>query len=212
MNLKPLNLEFLQRDARVVSQDLLGKLLVRKYNGNTLTGRIVETEAYIGRIDKASHAYGNKKTPRVMPLYESPGISYIYTIYGMYNCMNIVTGEKGDPQGVLIRALEPVEGLEIMSLNRFKKPLSQLKPKDVFNLTSGPGKLCIALNIDKSLNTHSIFSEELFLYDDGFEDFSTVCAKRIGIDYAEESIDFLWRYYIKDNKYVSIIEKKSPLL
>ncbi|MEG2656686.1 MAG: DNA-3-methyladenine glycosylase [Clostridium sp.] len=211
MDLTPISPEFFKRDARIVSEELLGKLLVRNYSGNTLIGRIVETEAYIGTIDKACHAYGNKKTPRVMPLYEASGIAYVYIIYGMYNCMNVITGEKGDPQGVLIRAVEPIEGLEIMSENRFKKSFSQLKLKEVLNLTSGPGKLCIALNIDKTLNTHSIFSEELFISDDGFRKFDTIYAKRIGIDYAEDAIDFLWRYYIKDNKYVSILSKKAPL-
>ncbi len=129
----------------------------------------------------------------------------------MYNCMNIVTGCEGDPQGVLIRAIEPIEGIEVMSENRFNKPFTKLKPREILNLTSGPGKLCIALNIDKSLNTHSILSEELSLYADDFKDFKIVYSKRIGIDYAEEAKDFLWRYYIEGNKYVSVIDKKSSL-
>ncbi len=207
MTSNPLNPQFFQRDARMVGEELLGKLLVRKYDGKTLISRIVETEAYIGKIDKASHAYNYKRTPRTMPLFSSSGIAYVYAIYGMYNCMNIVTGDEGDPQGVLIRALEPIDNLNDMSLNRFKKPFEELKKREVFNLTSGPGKLCIALNIDRSLNTHSVFSEELSLYDDGFKNFEIVHAKRIGIDYAEEAVEFPWRYYIKDNKFVSVIEK-----
>jgi DNA-3-methyladenine glycosylase len=211
MKLNTLSLSFFQRDAREVAEDLLGKIIVRNYSGFRLTGRIVETEAYVGKIDKASHAYNYKKTPRTEPLFKSAGIAYIYKIYGMYNCMNIVTSTEGDPQGVLIRAIEPIEGVEIMSKNRFKKSFNELKPREIFNLTSGPGKLCIAFNIDKSLNTHPIFNKELFLYEDDFKDFTIVYSKRIGIDYAEEAKDFLWRYYIHGNKYVSVLDKKSSL-
>lgn len=211
MKLTALPLSFFQRDAREVAEDLLGKIIVRSYEGFKLTGIIVETEAYVGKIDKASHAYNYKRTPRTEPLFANAGIAYVYKIYGMYNCMNIVTGAEGDPQGVLIRAIEPIEGIEIMSENRFKKPSSQLNSKEILNLTSGPGKLCIAFNIDKSLNTHSIFSKELTLYEANFKDFNIVYSKRIGIDYAEEAKDFLWRYYINGNKYVSVIDKKSSL-
>lgn len=205
-----LNESFFNRDARIVGKELLGKLIVRKYDNKTLISRIVETEAYIGSLDKACHAYNFKRTPRVLPLYESGGIAYVYLIYGMYYCLNIVTSEKDDPQAVLIRAVEPIEGLDIMSLNRTKKPFDELKKREILNLTSGPGKLCIALNIDKTLDAHSVLSEELSLYDDGYSGFETVCCKRIGIDYAEEAIDFPWRYYIKDNDYVSVKEKGTP--
>lgn len=211
MKFENLSLDFFRRDARKVAEDLLGKIIVRNYMEYKLTGRIVETEAYVGKIDKASHAYNYKKTTRTEPLFKSAGIAYVYKIYGMYNCMNIVTGCEGDPQGVLIRAIEPIEGIEVMSENRFNKPFTKLKPREILNLTSGPGKLCIALNIDKSLNTHSILSEELSLYADDFKDFKIVYSKRIGIDYAEEAKDFLWRYYIEGNKYVSVIDKKSSL-
>ncbi len=211
MKFENLSLDFFRRDARKVAEDLLGKIVVRNYMGYKLTGRIVETEAYVGKIDKASHAYNYKKTTRTEPLFKSAGIAYVYKIYGMYNCMNIVTGCEGDPQGVLIRAIEPIEGIEVMSENRFNKPFTKLKPREILNLTSGPGKLCIALNIEKSLNTHSILSEELSLYADDFKDFKIVYSKRIGIDYAEEAKDFLWRYYIEGNKYVSVIDKKSSL-
>lgn len=207
MNLKSLELNFFKRDARLVAKDLIGKIIIRKYDNNTLIARIVETEAYIGKIDKASHAYNYKRTPRTETLFSEAGIIYVYKIYGMYNCMNIVTGDKDDPQGVLIRAIEPISGLDIMTLNRFNKTLDSITKKEFLNLTSGPGKLCIAMNIDKSLNAHSIFSNEISLYEDGFNNFEIVHAKRIGIDYAEEAVDFLWRYYIKDNKFVSVISK-----
>jgi DNA-3-methyladenine glycosylase len=118
MKLKILSLDFFHRDSRKVAEDLLGKIIVRNYMGYKLTGRIVETEAYVGRIDKASHAYNYKKTPRTEPLFISAGIAYVYKIYGMYSCMNIVTGCEGYSQGVLVRVIEPIEGIEVMSKNR----------------------------------------------------------------------------------------------
>lgn len=195
--------EFYLKDALTLAKELLGKILVRKYENEYIAGRIVETEAYIASIDKASHAYGGKRTPRVAPLYEEGGIAYVYFIYGMYSCMNVITGPKDDAQGVLIRALEPLEGKELMSHLRFNKSYSDLKPREILNLTSGPGKLCKALAIDKALTGISLYSDELFLYDDGFEGFNIISKKRIGIDYAEEAIDFPWRFYIEDNKYIS---------
>lgn len=202
--IKPnLTKEFYKQDALLVAKKLLGKVLVRKYKDSYLAGRIVETEAYIGSIDKACHAYGGKKTPRLMPLYEEGGISYVYFIYGMYSCMNVITGHSMDPQGVLIRALEPIEGLQEMSTLRFNKPYETLKPREILNLTSGPGKLCKAMDIDKTLTGISLFSDELYIYEDGFEDFEIIERPRIGIDYAEEAKDFLWRFYIKGNKYIS---------
>ena len=194
---------FFLGDARIVAKDLLGMIIVKKHNNNYIAGRIVETEAYIGSLDKASHAYSNKRTKRVMPLYEKGGISYVYKIYGMYYCMNVVTGPKNDAQGVLIRALQPLDGLDIMSENRYKKSYSSLTNREIKNLTSGPGKLSIALDIDLNMNMHDLSSEDFFIMDDGFKDFSIVTTTRIGIDYAEEAKDFLWRYYIKNNSFVS---------
>ncbi len=207
MNLIKTSKSFFRRDGRIVAKELLGKLLVRNYNGCFLVGKIVETEAYIGKIDKACHAYGDKKTPKVMPLYSNSGISYIYSIYGMYHCFNIITGEEGDPQGVLIRAVEPLIGMDIMSMNRFKKSYDTLKKKEILNLTSGPSKLCIAFNIDKTLNTHSIFNDELYVCNGEKDDFDIICCERIGIDYAEEAVHFPWRYYIDDNPFVSITKR-----
>lgn len=195
--------EFYLKDALTVATAILGKILVRKCENEYLAGRIVETEAYIASIDKASHAFGGKRTPRVAPLYEEGGIAYVYFIYGMYSCMNVITGPKNDAQGVLIRALEPLDGMELMSTLRFNKSYKDLKPKEILNLTSGPGKLCKAMDINKALTGKSLYSDELFIYDDGFSDFNIVSRKRIGIDYAEEAKDFLWRFYIEDNKFIS---------
>lgn len=195
---------FFNIDARDLAKKLLGMTLVRNVNNIHLRFKIVETEAYIGTIDKACHAYGNKKTERTKTLYENAGVSYIYFIYGKYHCFNIISGEKDDPQGVLIRALEPLDNFEYLSLKRFNKPFNDLKLKDRYNLTNGPAKLCLALSLDKSLNNIKLYdNSELYLLEENYSNFDIVETKRIGIDYAEEARDFLWRYYIKDNPYIS---------
>ena len=180
--------DFYNRDTLTVAKELLGKVLVRKINGVTLKGKIVETEAYIGAIDKASHAYGGKRTNRTETLYADPGTVYVYIIYGMYHCLNLISEEKDVAGGVLIRGIEPLEGIEEMSKLRYKKSYEELSSYEKKNFSNGPSKLCMALGIDDSLIK---------------KDFSIVEAKRIGIDYAEEARDFLWRFYIKDNKFVS---------
>lgn len=201
-----LNKDFYSKDARVLAQDLLGKVLVHKIDGNVLKGIIVETEAYIGLIDKASHAYGNKRTPRVAPLYGPPGTTYVYSIYGMYRCFNIISGIEGNAEGVLIRGLEPIENLDIMANRRFKTNYSQLNKNQIKNFTNGPAKLCIAMGIGKEDNWKSVLNNEDFYVENGEHEIlkeNIIQAKRVGIDYAEEAVDFLWRFYIKGNLYVS---------
>lgn len=197
--------DFYDKDALLLSKDLLGKILVHKVDGHILKGKIVETEAYIGALDKASHAYNNRRTERTAPLFGPAGISYVFFIYGMYNCFNIISGKENEGEGVLIRALEPVNDLEYMSLLRYKKPYSELKKAQIKNLTNGPGKLCIAMSINKTNNWDDLTSSEDFYLEYGEEISLTdiVDSKRIGIDYAEEARDFLWRFHIKDNPYVS---------
>lgn len=200
--------EFFARDTLVVAKELLGKVLVKELNGMKLKARIVETEAYIGSIDKACHAYGGKRTPRVAPLYGEPGIAYVYFIYGMYYCFNIITKEEGSPEGVLIRAVEPLEGLDVMSELRFKKNYKELANTQKKNLTNGPGKLCMAFGITKENTWNDLTKDERLYIEEPtmqyyINDFQVVEAKRIGIDYAEEAKDFLWRFYIKENKYIS---------
>jgi len=197
-----LPVEFYSRDTITVAKDLLGKLLVRNINGNKLIGKIVEVEAYLGPIDKACHSYNFKRTQRNEVMYGPPGIAYVYFIYGMYYCLNFVTEKEGIPCAVLIRALEPIEGLDTMALNRFGKTYSELTKSQRKNLTNGPGKLCRTFNIDKSLNGHSLLSDEIYVLDN-LEDFEIVADKRIGIDYAEEAKDYEWRFFIKGNPYVS---------
>jgi DNA-3-methyladenine glycosylase len=192
-----LKLDFYQRDGVNVAQDLLGKLLVRELDGQKIISKIVETEAYIGPEDKACHAYQNKRTKRTEVMFGRAGNAYIYLIYGMYNCLNIVTASVGKPEAVLIRAVEPIEGLDTIRKYR------QIKSKKVEDLTNGPGKLCQALAIDKKLNGYDMtYGDKLYVLDSNYK-LEVVKDKRINIDYAEEYKKKLWRFYIKGNPFVS---------
>lgn len=190
-----LNREFYLCDGIELSKRLLGKILVRKKGEEITKGRIVETEAYMGKADKAAHSYGKKGKNRCEIQYGPGGFSYIYLIYGMYCCFNITSNTENIPEVSLIRAIEPVEGIEIM---RQRRKTDKLK-----NLCSGPGKLCMAMDIDRSMNGIDLLGEELYIEDDGFCDFEIEASKRINIDYAEEAKDFLWRFTIKENKFLS---------
>lgn len=187
-----------------VAKGLLGKLLVREEEGKTYYFRIVETEGYMGIIDKAAHVYGDKKTERTKPLYEIGGTTYIYLIYGMYHCLNIAAGKENEPYCALIRAVEP---LDEMALN-YARSNRNIKSKKDKDLTNGPGKLCKALHIDKSLNEQLVTKKGALWIADQDGRFEIVSAKRVNIDYAEEYADKPWRFYIKDNPYVSVIEKQ----
>ncbi len=191
-----LNRNFYNRDARIVGEDLIGKILVRKYNNTVIKARIVETEAYIAAIDKASHGYGGKITPRTKIMFGPPGYAYVYFIYGMYYCLNFVTEEEGTCSAVLIRAVEPVINKEEMCVNRYKKHLDDITKYQKKNISNGPGKLCNALKITIEHNGTDLTGNEIYVEDDGFKDFKVEKSKRINIDYAEEAKDFLWRYTI----------------
>ncbi len=194
---------FYRRDTLPVAKELLGKKLVHKINGRILSGIIVETEAYMGIQDKAAHSYGGRKTERTKVMFEAGGVSYIYFIYGLYYCFNVVTAEEGIPQAVLIRAVQPVEGIEDMALLRVNKNINELTKKQIINIANGPAKLCSALKLDKTLNAVSLTSDILYIEDVNYNDFEIVETTRIGIDYAEEARDYPWRFYIKDNPYIS---------
>lgn len=197
--------DFYARETLQVAKELLGKFVVHEINGVKIKGRIVETEAYIGSIDKACHAFGGKRTPRTEPLYGKPGIAYVYFIYGMYHCFNVITKKEGEPEGVLIRAVEPIEGLEEMSKRRLGKSFKELTKTQIKNLTSGPSKLCIAFNIDKECNKQDLCTSDLYIEEpEEIDRFEIIETKRVGIEYAEEAKDFLWRFYIKDNPWVSV--------
>jgi DNA-3-methyladenine glycosylase len=180
-----------------VARDLLGKLLVVPGpQGNRVSGTIVETEAYRGPLDRASHAYGGRRTKRTETMYGLGGTVYIFFVYGMYNQFNVVTNVQDVPHAVLVRALEPVEGIEVMRERRHGQPDR--------NLTNGPGKLCIAMGIDRSLDRADLLGNQVWL--EAGEKISSrkiASGPRIGIDYAEEWVNKPWRFWVKDNPFVS---------
>lgn len=203
-NVKKLDRDFYNRDSVTVSKELLGKYLVHNIKGKEIVGKIVEVEAYMGPMDKAAHSYNNRRTERNEVMYGPPGFAYVYIIYGMYNCMNVVVEQPGKPQAILIRALEPTRGMENMAENRYKKEYDMLSKREIIGLTSGPGKLCIALSIDREQNGEDLCGEKLYILEHEKEEaFEIAATTRINIDYAEEAKDYLWRFYIKGNPYVS---------
>jgi len=190
---------YLRSNVLTVAKDLLGKLLVVPGpNGKRASGKIVEVEAYRGPEDRASHAFGGRRTKRTETMYGSGGVAYVYFVYGMYYQFNVVSNVADTPHAILVRALEPVEGIEIMRERRHTH--------SDHNLTSGPGKLCIAMGIDRQLNAADLLGDRVWL-----EEFEHVPPRRIargpriGIDYAQEWIDKPWRFWIRDNRYVSRI-------
>ena len=201
--MKWLSRGFYERDTLLVAKELIGKYLVRKYNGEYIVGRITETEAYIGAIDKACHAYGGKKTKRTQTLYLAGGTCYVYFVYGMYYCMNVVTEKAGAAAAVLLRGVELVEGQELVARLRYGKDFEGLSTYQKKNISNGPGKLCNALAITKADNEGSFCSDELFITDKWNEikeeQFKIETGPRIGINYAEEAIDFPWRFLMSRN-------------
>ena len=160
--MKKLPLSFYRRDNVLqVAKELLGKILVTNWEGSITSGRIVEVEAYAGAIDRASHAYGGRITGRNKVMYEEGGLAYVYLCYGIHHLFNVVTHNKDIPHAILIRALEPLSGIDVM-LERTGKE------KADFTLTRGPGNLTRALDIYTSASSHSLVSKELYLADDGF--------------------------------------------
>lgn len=192
--MRKLSKNFYKRDALVVAKELLGKYLVREINGHTLISMITETEAYKSN-DKACHAYNYNLTPRTSTMFKEGGIAYVYFTYGMYHCFNVVTDKEGEPSAVLIRGIAPVSDIEYMSILRYKKPYSELTKYQTKNFSNGPGKLCMAYSIDKTLNGENLMGDTLYITEgQKIQNFKT--SKRIGIDYAEEAKDYLWRFYL----------------
>lgn len=188
---------YLREDTVAVARDLLGKLLVvPDEQGDRVSGMIVETEAYLGVADRAAHSYGGRRTARNEVMYGRAGHVYVFFVYGMYNQFNVVTGPADHPHAVLIRGVEPVEGIEKMRVRR-----GEMKDR---NLTSGPGKLCIALGIDRALNGADLLGTTVWLEDHGSSpDLKVSTGKRIGIDYAGEYASKPWRFWVNGNGYVS---------
>jgi DNA-3-methyladenine glycosylase len=196
--------EFYNRDSLDVARDLLGKYIVHTVDNEQILCRIVEVEAYMGPMDKAAHSYNNKRTKRTEVMFGPPGVAYVFAIYGMYFCMNVVTAEVNKPQAVLIRAVEPISGIEKMAELRYQKNLTGCTNKEIIGLTNGPGKLCKAMNISKNNDKEDLCGDSLYILTDPSEpDFQIVTTTRININYAEEAIAYPWRFYIKGNKYIS---------
>ena len=180
-----------------VARDLLGKLLVvPASDGTRVSGLIVEAEAYRGPQDRASHAFGGRRTRRTETMYQLGGTAYIFFVYGMYNQFNVVTNDEDIPHAVLIRALQPAEGIELIKLRR--------AGQSERNLTNGPGKLCIALGIDRSLDGSDLMGTKVWIEEGERISRSRIASgPRVGIDYAEEWVDKPWRFWIRDNPFVS---------
>ncbi len=194
---------FYQQDVITASKVLLGKILVHECSEGTTEGRIVETEAYRGPEDRAAHSYGGRRTERNEVMYGEKGHAYVYFIYGMYFCFNITAGNVvGKPEAVLLRALEPVAGQELMMKRR-----GSVTGK-VLNLTNGPGRLCMAMAISKAENKLDLTSSALYIKDaPAVAEEDIVAATRIGVDYAGEWKDMPWRFYVKNNRFVSVPKK-----
>ncbi|AZA50121.1 DNA-3-methyladenine glycosylase [Chryseobacterium carnipullorum] len=189
---------YLNQDVLFLAKDLLGKVLFTEVNGDITAGIIVETEAYFGVVDKASHAYGGRRTERTETLYSQGGISYVYLCYGIHHLFNIVTSIEGEPHAVLIRAVEPLAGKEIMELRR---NISADKPA----VSSGPGSAAKALGINRSFNKKDLTENEIWIEDHGirYAPDEIVAGPRIGVAYAQEDALLPWRFYVKGNPYVS---------
>lgn len=185
-------------DVVALSRDLLGKYIFTNIDGLKTGGYIVETEAYNGIVDKASHAFGNRQTPRTQTMFMQGGIAYVYLCYGIHEMFNIVTSVEGQPHAILIRAIQPTEGIEIML---YRRNMLEAKP----NITSGPGSVAKALGISRKLNAFSLQSDDIWLEDNGlsFPNESVASVPRVGVSYAAEDALLPYRFYVKGNPYVS---------
>ncbi len=194
-------------DTVAIARELPGKYLVRRLDGELLVCRITETEAYVGAVDKACHAYGYRKTARNAVMFGPPGHAYIYLIYGLHCCLNFVTNPAGEPDAVLLRGLAPVHGIDAMARLRYGRPYGKLTAQQRRNFLDGPGKCCQALALDRTMNGTDLTGDELFLCtslaDVGLVDPPALprrirADKRVGIDYAQEARDFPWRFILED--------------
>ncbi len=195
---KKLEKSFYRRELLVVAKNLLGKTIVKSERTKILAGKIVEVEAYHGDCDEAAHSYRGI-TDRNKIMFEAGGFLYVYFTYGAHFCSNVVTGKKGKGTAVLIRAVEPTDGVDVMIKNRFGRKLKN--ENEIFNLTSGPGKFCKAFGINRVHSGIDLTGEEIFILDGKKVNSNNIgVSKRIGIT---RSVDLPWRFFIKDNPYLS---------
>ena len=196
---KKLNLSFYDRkDVVQIARELLGKILVTQIDGLRCSGRIVETEAYAGIHDRACHAFGGKRTSRSEDLYGEPGTVYIYICYGMHHLFNVITNKKDVPHAVLIRAVEPLEGIDYMLARSGKEVVD-------FTLTKGPGNLARSMGMSKMFSGVNLFSDVIFIEDDGlrYKKDQIKITKRIGVESAREDAELPYRFIVKGNPCVS---------
>lgn len=200
-----LNSSFYEQPTLILAKKLLGKELRHETNEGVISGMIVEVEAYLGPEDRAAHSYGGRRTRRTEVMYGAPGINYLYLIYGMHLCFNIVSGPINKPEAILVRAIEPTHGESQMSKNRFQKDINQLTNRDKINLTSGPGKLTKALGLTIEQNGHLLTQPPLTIADIDIDIATKHIASgpRINIDYAQEAVHYPYRFWIKNNRFVS---------
>jgi DNA-3-methyladenine glycosylase len=192
--------KFYIREVTTVAKELLGKTFVKIVDGETVSAKIVEVEAYYGAIDEAAHSFGGK-TKRNKVMFNEGGSLYVYFIYGTHYCCNVVTRLQNDGSAVLIRAVEPLTGIDYLAENRYGK--TKLTEKELMGLTNGPGKICKAFNITKKENGIDLSGEEVFLLDAKKVDKSKIVQTvRVGI---KKSAELPWRFYLKDNPFVSRI-------
>jgi DNA-3-methyladenine glycosylase len=197
MGLAPLPRSFFARDTQRVARELLGKLLVRRWRGSALIGRITEVESYVGPDDLACHA-SKGCTPRTKVMFGPAGHAYVYLVYGMHELFNLVTEAEGFPAAVLVRAVEPISGIAAMERARGTHKLRQL--------TTGPGRMTQAMRISRHLNrVDCCTSERIFVADDGhsIEPSQIQTSPRIGVDYAGDWALRPWRYFLRDSPFVS---------
>jgi len=197
-NLPKLKRSFYKNDVLTVARNLLGKILVHKFSGKLLIAKIVEVEAYDGSVDEAAHTFTGR-TKRNEVMFNEGGYLYVYLSYGVHYCCNVVTGKKDEGTAVLIRAVQPLEGINIMMKNRYGRIVTS--NKEIYNLTSGPGKVCKAMSIDISNSGLDLLGGEIYLLNQRkIKDEMIGKSKRIGIS---KSKHFEWRFFIKDNPFLS---------
>ncbi|MBO8172866.1 MAG: DNA-3-methyladenine glycosylase [Bacillaceae bacterium] len=202
--------DFFKQETLELAKSLLGMELVHETAEGTTAGMIVEVEAYRGPLDKAAHSYGGKMTERTRAMFGPPGHAYVYFIYGMHYCMNVVSAEEGAPEAVLIRALQPVSGIRLMGKRRGldlpeNSDIQEIPRRTLQRLTAGPARLCQAMGIDKKQYGLPLNRPPLYLrhYRDPIPKDRIASGPRINIDYAEEAKEYPWRFWIKDNPFVS---------